>query len=78
MEISGKNWIKSYKNQREEFMKVEKVVYEGKLIGINLISENDDDKMIINKFYDKGIAISDIVYNEKIFIVFKKEVESEF
>ena len=54
-------------------MKVEKVIYEGKFIGINLIAENYDDKMIINKFYDNGIAISNIEYNKNIFIVFGKE-----
>ena len=58
-------------------MKVEKVLYDGKLIGIDLIAENEDDKMIINKFYDNGLAVSDVIYNKKIFIVFEKEVRNE-
>ena len=60
-------------------MKVSKREYDKELYGIELIAENEEDKVIIRRFWDGGIKVNAITmsYLPKLLLTFLDLVKGE-
>lgn len=56
-------------------MKVEFKEYDGEIFGIDLVTENEIEQDIIQRFWQGGIKINGITNSSKLHLTFKDLIE---